>query len=98
LGLALAKPSLLVNLTFQWAFWQSLEQYRVSSQNAHLLKLFSPLLPTLPQFEQNFFILSASVAATAAFAAFFPFFPFFPILSSSNEAEEFSCPPFYFSP
>ena len=40
------------NLTFQWAFWQTLEQYRMSSQNAHLLKFFSPL-PTLPQFKSS---------------------------------------------
>jgi len=85
--------SLPVNLTFWCVFWRSLVHYLVSSQNAHLLKLFSPL-PTLPQFEQTFFILSNSAAAPAAFAAFFPLFP---IPSPSNDAEVLCCPLFYFS-
>jgi hypothetical protein len=58
----------------------------VSSQNALLRKFFSPLLPTLPQFKQTFFILGTSAAIPAAFAAFFPFPP---ILSPSNNAECF---------
>jgi hypothetical protein len=49
-----------------------------------LLKFFLPLPPTLPQFEQSFFILSASAAAMAALAAFFPFFL---MLIPSNDAE-----------
>jgi len=69
----LNKLSLIVHLTFQRVFWQSLEQYRVSSQNAHLLKFFSPL-PTLLQFGQTFFILYVSADKPAAYAEFFPLF------------------------